>query len=166
MTRPSVDACVALGANLGDALGQLQAAVVGLAALPDTTLLACSALYRSASVGAPGPDYLNAVVRLRTGLTAPGLLVELQRLETEAGRTRSFANAPRTLDLDLLLYGQARIDSPRLTVPHPRMGARAFVVWPLRDVWPEAVDAAQLAAVADQAIERLERDWAAGRSSV
>jgi 2-amino-4-hydroxy-6-hydroxymethyldihydropteridine diphosphokinase len=106
---------------------------------------------------APGEDYFNAVAELDTGLTAPGLLNHLQQIEQQAGRERPYRNAPRTLDLDLLLYGSGRIDSVRLTVPHPRMAQRAFVLVPLAEIAPGLVSAAQLAAVAQQRIERLDR---------
>ena len=102
-----------------------------------------------------GPDFINAVVRLQTPLTAPALLDVLQDLEQQAGRERPYPNAPRTLDLDLLFYGEATLYSPRLIVPHPRWAERAFVLHPLADVSPEKVSAALMAAVADQPIEPL-----------
>ena len=95
------------------------------------------------------------MVELETGLAAPALLAQLQRIEQEAGRERPYRNAPRTLDLDLLLYGSASIASAQLTVPHPRMLLRAFVLVPLAEIAPERVSSEQLAAVAHQAIERL-----------
>lgn len=153
--REPVVAYVALGANLGDARAALNAAVEALDDLPGTRVTARSSLYRSAPVDAGGPDYLNAVVRLTTGLTAPRLLEMLQQLEQAAGRERPYHHAPRTLDLDLLLYGDARIDSPRLTVPHPRMGARAFVLQPLAEIDASLVAPEALAAVAGQRIERM-----------
>lgn len=104
---------------------------------------------------ADGPDYTNAVVAVSTTLTAPALLQVLQTIELQHGRTRNFRNAPRTLDLDLLLYGDGRINSPELTVPHPRMALRAFVLVPLAEIAPDRVTAAQLAAVSGQAISRL-----------
>lgn len=154
--RPRVRAYIALGANLGDARAALLAALQAIAALPHTQLISQSALYRSAPVQAQGPDFLNAVVGVDTTLHAPELLLKLQQIETAAGRVRPYPNAPRTLDLDLLLYGSARISSPTLTVPHPRMWERAFVLRPLADVAPELVTAAQLAALAHQRIDRLE----------
>lgn len=156
MRREPITACVALGANLGDACAAVKKAMDALAHLPDTRLLARSRLYRTAPHEAQGPDFINAVVQLETCLTAPVLLTHLQALELAAGRERPYVNAPRTLDLDLLLYGDARIDSPRLTVPHPRMWSRAFVLHPLADVAPERVGAQQLAAVQNQAIAVLE----------
>ena len=98
------------------------------------------------------------MARLETRLTAPDLLSALQVLENAAGRERPYLNAPRTLDLDVLLYGQARIDSPRLTVPHPRMWGRAFVLHPLADLAPELLTPALWAGVADQPIEALTED--------
>jgi 2-amino-4-hydroxy-6-hydroxymethyldihydropteridine diphosphokinase len=153
--RAPVVAYVALGANLGDAPGALRSAIDGIAGLPQTTLRRASRLYRSAPVQASGPDFLNAVVEVQTSLTAPDLLLALQGLERAAGRERPYPHAPRTLDLDLLLYGDARIDSPRLTVPHPRLRERAFVLLPLAEVAPGLVTAAELAAVAGQRIAPL-----------
>lgn len=155
MPRPPVRACIALGANLGDARAAVRAAIDDLGRLPHTRLLSASPLYRTAPWQAVGPDFINAVAVVETGLCAPLLLAELQALEAGAGRQRTHRNAPRTLDLDILLYGDARIDSPRLTVPHPRMWERAFVLVPLADVAPERVLPALLQGVADQAIERL-----------
>ena len=148
-------AYVALGANLGEAAAVVASAIDALNRLPDTRLEARSHLYRSAPVDAQGPDFINAVAAVSTRLTAPDLLLALQQLEQRAGRERPYRNAPRTLDLDLLLYGDARIDSPSLTVPHPRMMERAFVLIPLAEIAPDLVPAAALAAVAGQRIERL-----------
>jgi 2-amino-4-hydroxy-6-hydroxymethyldihydropteridine diphosphokinase len=158
-----VRAYVALGANLGDAASALRQAVKAIDGLPFTQVGQVSSLYKTApldtdagrEVVAPGPEYFNAVVELQTGLTAPALLDHLQQIEQQAGRERPFRNAPRTLDLDLLLYGSACIDSVRLTVPHPRMMQRAFVLVPLAEIAPGLVSAAQLNAVRAQAIERL-----------
>ena len=155
-TEPALAvAYVGLGANLGDAAATVQAAMGNLARLPNTELLRRSSLWRSAPVGAQGPDFINAVVALRTTLSAPELLRALQALEDQAGRVRPYPNAPRTLDLDLLLYGDAQIDSPALTLPHPRMAQRAFVLRPLAEVAPERVTPAALAAVVGQRLERL-----------
>ncbi|MDO9403400.1 MAG: 2-amino-4-hydroxy-6-hydroxymethyldihydropteridine diphosphokinase [Polaromonas sp.] len=163
--RDAVTGFVALGANLGDAPAALVSAVRSLRALPATRLTACSSLYRTAPVASDGaaapsstlgPDYFNAVVRLETGLTAPALLDHLQQIELRAGRERPYRDAPRTLDLDLVLYGHARIESLRLTVPHPRMRSRAFVLVPLAEIAPEEVTAADLSAVGDQVIQRLD----------
>ena len=155
MPRAAVTAFVGLGANLGDARQAVQQALIDLAHLPHSELLAASRLYRSAPVAAAGPDFVNAVAELRTSLSAPALLDALQALEHAAGRQRPYPNAPRTLDLDLLLYGEARIDSARLTVPHPRWCQRAFVLRPLAELAPQRVSAALLRAVADQACEPI-----------
>lgn len=153
--RAPVTAFVGLGANLGEPLRSLHEALAGLEGLPSTRLVRSSRIYRSAPVDAGGPDYLNAVAELETGLAAPELLAQLQRLEQAAGRERPYRNAPRTLDLDLLLYGDGRIASAALTVPHPRMRERAFVLLPLRELAPGRVDARDLAGVAAQRIEAL-----------
>lgn len=155
MQREPVTAFVALGANLGDAAGTLRDAVRALANTSGVSGVRCSRLYRSAPVDATGPDFINAVAEVQTVLTAPALLDALQAIENAAGRERPYRNAPRTLDLDLLLYGSARIVSPRLTVPHPRMAQRAFVLLPLAELAPERVTAEQLRVVADQSIEAL-----------
>ena len=154
--RDPVTAYVALGANLGDAPAALRRAMEEIARLPDTRVAARSRLYRSAPVDAAGPDFVNAVVALATRLPAPELLRQLQRLELAAGRQRAYRHAPRTLDLDLLDYGDARIDSPQLTLPHPRMMQRAFVLLPLAEIAPARVPADALAAVAGQGIQVLE----------
>ncbi len=133
--RAPVTAYVGLGANLGDPVSAVRRALSDLAQLPATRLLAASDLYRTAPHEAHGPDFINAVAALETSLNAPDLLAALQRLEQAAGRERPWHHAPRTLDLDLLLYGDARIDSPALTVPHPRWTQRAFVLVPLAR-WP------------------------------
>lgn len=156
--REPVTAWVALGANLGDARQAVLQAFEALNNLPGTRLTGRSRLYRSAPHQAHGPDFVNAVAQLDTSLSAPGLLDALQALETQAGRERPFVHAPRTLDLDLILYGQSRIDSPRLQVPHPRWRERAFVLWPLADVRPDQVSALDRARVADQSIQVLPED--------
>ena len=150
-----VVAYVGLGANLGDARATLENAFASLAALPDTRLTARSALYVTAPVDATGPDFTNAVAALDTGLPPHDLLAQLQRIENAAGRERPYRNAPRTLDLDLLLYGDERIAGPTLTVPHPRMPERAFVLVPLAEIAPALVSAAQLQAVQGQRLRRL-----------
>ncbi|WP_077035692.1 2-amino-4-hydroxy-6-hydroxymethyldihydropteridine diphosphokinase [Pelomonas sp. KK5] len=163
MSAPdSVRAYIGLGANLGDLRRTLDEALVALAALPLTELRAASGFYRTAPVDAGGPDYLNAVVMLDTTLAPEALLDALQAIEQAHGRERPYVNAPRTLDLDLLLYGDRRIVTPRLTVPHPRLHRRAFVLHPLLELTPD-LDApglgplsGHLAAVADQAITRLD----------
>ncbi|MDQ7746871.1 2-amino-4-hydroxy-6-hydroxymethyldihydropteridine diphosphokinase [Hydrogenophaga pseudoflava] len=153
--RAEVTAYVALGANLGDAARTLRDALQTLGGTPGIRMTRASGLYRTAPVDSSGPDYLNAVAEVATTLSAPALLAALQGIENAAGRERPYRNAPRTLDLDLLLYGGARIDSPDLTVPHPRMWQRAFVLVPLAEIAPGLVTGHHLSAVADQAIERL-----------
>ena len=153
--RPCVTAWVALGANWGDALAQVQRAVTALQQHPDLHGVEVSRLYRTAPHQAQGPDFINAVVRLQTPLTAPALLDLMQDLEQQAGRERPYPNAPRTLDLDLIFYGDACILSPRLTVPHPRWRERAFVLHPLLDLSPDKVPPADLEAVANQPITPL-----------
>lgn len=153
--RAPVLAYIGLGANLGDPVFALQLALRDLAAMPQLTLARQSPFYGSAPIDSSGPNYVNAVAEVSTTLTAPELLHALQQLELQAGRERPYRNAPRTLDLDLLLYGSATIDSPTLTVPHPRMQERAFVLRPLADVAPVLVEAQALARVHDQALWRL-----------
>ncbi|MES2402309.1 MAG: 2-amino-4-hydroxy-6-hydroxymethyldihydropteridine diphosphokinase [Pseudomonadota bacterium] len=159
--RDAVTAYIALGANLGDAARALRQAVAAIHQLPLTRVEKTSSLYKTAPLetgrhGAPGGDYINAVIEVQTALTAPELLKALQQLELAAGRERPYINAPRTLDLDVLLYGSSTIDSPHLTVPHPRMMQRAFVLVPLAEIAPGLAGEAQLAAVADQAIKRVD----------
>jgi 2-amino-4-hydroxy-6-hydroxymethyldihydropteridine diphosphokinase len=149
--RTEVTAHIGLGANLGDPRQALRRAMAQLGTTPGLRLLQASSLYRSAPVDSSGPDYINAVAEVATTLTAPDLLAALQAIEQAAGRERPYVNAPRTLDLDLLLYGSARIDSPLLTVPHPRMQERAFVLLPLHEIAPGLVSAEALRAVAHQA---------------
>lgn len=132
-------AFVGLGANLGEPERQLRQAFFELDAMPHTRVVKTSSLYRSDPVGYPGqPRFVNAVAQVETGLDAGRLLGELQAIEARHGRTRSFPNAPRTLDLDLLLYADAVLDLPRLKVPHPRMHERAFVLIPLLEIAPQA----------------------------
>jgi len=132
-------AYVGLGANIGNPRRQLQAALAELGALPETRLTQASGFYRSAPLDhLEQPEFLNAVVELDTDLSAAALLENLQKIEDGHGRERPFAGAPRTLDLDLLLYGGESIVTPRLTVPHPRMHRRAFVLRPLADIAPQA----------------------------
>jgi len=158
-----VRAYIGLGANLGDARAALDAAAAALAALPGTSGCARSSLYRSAPVDADGPDFVNAVVALDTALDASALLAALQAIEAAAGRERPYRHAPRVLDLDLLAHGDTRITTPALTLPHPRLQQRAFVLRPLLELAPDLVLpglgrlADHLAATADQRIERLAR---------
>lgn len=130
------DAWIGIGANLGDARAAVDAAFDALAALPDTRLTGRSNLFRTAPVDAGGADYVNAVARLDTGLSPQALLAALQALEAGAGRERPYPNAPRTLDLDILLYGDRRIAEPALTVPHPRLTQRAFALIPMLQIEP------------------------------
>ena len=155
MKKQPVSAFVALGANLGDSPATLRWALTAIAALTGTRLVRSSSLYRSAPIDSSGPDYINAVAEVATTLHAPALLAALQQIELAAGRERPYRNAPRTLDLDILLYGDASIHSPHLQVPHPRMGERAFVLVPLAEIAPDRVSQAQRSAVADQRIERF-----------
>lgn len=146
---------VGLGANLGEREAALRTALAAIGQLPCTRVTRVSPLYGSAPVDAGGPDYLNAVAELSTALAPQALLQALQAIEQAAGRERPYRNAPRTLDLDILWFGDQVIDTPTLTVPHPRMAERAFVLRPLADLAPERVDAAALQAVASQDIHRL-----------
>ncbi len=148
-------AYVGIGANLGDPVRAVTQAITDLDALPGTKLVAQSSLYRSAPVDAQGDDYINAVAGLSTSLTPHQLLAALQAIENAAGRQRPFRNAPRTLDLDLLLFDAVRMDTVTLTLPHPRMAQRAFVLVPLHEIAPQRVSAQELQAVAGQRLERL-----------
>jgi 2-amino-4-hydroxy-6-hydroxymethyldihydropteridine diphosphokinase len=131
-------AYLALGANLVDPAAQVHAGIEALAVLPDVRLLSVSSLYRSTPVGVRGqPDFVNAVVAAETVLDAHALLAVLLAIEARFGRRRDFRHAPRTLDLDLLLYGAEIIDTPELEVPHPRMHLRAFVLAPLTEIAPD-----------------------------
>ena len=150
-----VVACVALGANLGDAVATVQQSLRDVASLPQTQLLKASSLYRSAPYEAQGPDFINAVALLQTQLSPLALLHALQALEQQSGRERPYKNAPRTLDLDVIFHGDVLVQTPELTLPHPRWHERAFVLRPLAEVWPERVSAAQLVAVQDQPIARI-----------
>ncbi|MCV2216375.1 2-amino-4-hydroxy-6-hydroxymethyldihydropteridine diphosphokinase [Thauera sp. Sel9] len=159
--QPPVRAFVAFGANLGDPAAAFALALQRLAGLPGTRIAARSSLYRSAPVGVEGqPDYINAVIELSTTLAARPLLDALLAIEHEGGRRRDGHMAPRTMDLDLLLHGDAVIDEPGLQVPHPRMHLRAFTLVPLAEIAPEACipghgrAADLLPGVADQAIAR------------
>ena len=152
---PAATAFIGIGANLGQAQATVLQAMQGIGALPHATLLRRSSLYRTAPVDSTGPDYINAVVEISTTLDAHALLARLQALENRAGRSRPFRNAPRTLDLDLLLYADQAISTPSLAVPHPRMLQRAFVLVPLAEIAPQLVTARQLQAVCGQAIVRI-----------
>ena len=134
---------IGLGANLGDARATLRDALNALQALAAPGSFAASSLYGSAPIDSSGPDYVNAVVRLRTALAPHALLDALQAVELRFGRERPYRNAPRTLDLDVLLYGVAgndgglHLSDERLSVPHPRAAQRAFVLAPLAELWPQ-----------------------------
>jgi len=133
-------AYIGLGANLGDPMAQLRNAVAALGRLPGTCVAAVSSVYRSAPVGyLDQPDFLNAVAALDTRLSPQALLDALLAIEQDGGRTREFRNAPRLIDLDLLLYGERVVDEEHLTVPHPRMSGRAFVLLPLAELDPVCV---------------------------
>ena len=158
-----VTAYIALGANLGDAAATVSQAVASINLLPHCAVTKTSSLYKTAPQETlpgrdPGGDYINAVVEIDTSLPAPVLLQHLQGLEETSGRQRPHINAPRTLDLDLLLYGSGQIDSAKLTVPHPRMWQRAFVLVPLAEIAPDLVSHAQLLAVLDQKISVFDND--------
>ena len=153
--REPVIAYLGLGANLGDAHAALDAVLQQLSQAGGIEVMARSSRYRTAPLESSGPDYINAVVALRTVLSAPALLTCLQGMEAAAGRERPYRNAPRTLDLDILLYGDARMDCPTLTIPHPRMPMRAFVLVPLHEIAPHRVGAGLLHGVREQAIERI-----------
>jgi 2-amino-4-hydroxy-6-hydroxymethyldihydropteridine diphosphokinase len=155
MSATPVMACVALGANLGDAVATVQQALRDVAALPDTQMFKASSLYRSAPFEAQGPDFINAVALIQTQLSPLALLHALQALELQSGRERPYKNAPRTLDLDLIFYGDVALATPELTLPHPRWHERAFVLQPVAEVWPERVSDLQLVAVQDQPIQRI-----------
>jgi len=156
-------AWIGIGANLGDARANVLDAIERLARLPGARLLQASSLYRTAPIDSSGDDYINAVASLDTELDAHALLHALLAIEQAHGRERPYRNAPRTLDLDLLLAGdQVIMDAPTLIVPHPRMHERAFVLAPLAELAPDLVipghgDVASLLAhVADQGIARLD----------
>jgi len=158
-------AYVGLGANLGEPRATLNAALAALAASPGVSACIASSFYRSAPVDAAGPDYVNAVARLTTTLAPLALLDVLQTLEHQHGRLRPYRHAPRTLDLDLILYDSLTLSHPRLTLPHPRAHERAFVLVPLAEVAKEAGDglptlagasvSAWLTRCADQRLQRI-----------
>ena len=163
-TRPpdaGLPAYVGIGANLGDARSSVAAAGQALAALPHCRLVALSSVYRSAPIDAAGPDFFNAVAWLHTSLAPAALLAALQGIEQAFGRERPYRHAPRSLDLDLLLLGDQMLHSPGLTLPHPRLQQRAFVLQPLLELNPTLAApglgalADWLAATAGQAIQRL-----------
>jgi len=139
VAAPANTVFVALGANIGEPLRQIGAGFAALDALPGTRLMARSSLYRSAPVGyADQPDFINAVAMIGTVLDPHALLAALLSIERAHGRVRDFPNAPRTLDLDIVLYGDLVLHEPGLTIPHPRMLERAFVMLPLAEIGPDA----------------------------
>jgi 2-amino-4-hydroxy-6-hydroxymethyldihydropteridine diphosphokinase len=155
-------AWVGIGANLGDARANVLDALERLGRVPGVRLLRASSLYRSAPIDSSGDDYVNAVAEVDTAIPAHALLAQLHGIEQAHGRERPYRNAPRTLDLDLLLYADEIIaDAPTLIVPHPRMHERAFVLAPLAELVPElhipgrGRVADLLPGVAGQAIQRL-----------
>ncbi len=159
-------AFIGLGANLGDPSAAIEAALREIDALPGTVVVARSALYRSAPLDAGGPDFVNAVAEVRTALGPLEMLHALLCIEQHHGRLRSVRNAPRTLDLDLLLHGRRVMRTPELTLPHPRLHERAFVLRPLAQIAPRlrlpglGALSPWLARVATQRIEELPRDAA------
>jgi 2-amino-4-hydroxy-6-hydroxymethyldihydropteridine diphosphokinase len=163
--RPVAPAYVGVGSNLDDPVEQVRATLAELDGLPRTRVTACSSLYRTAPVGRlDQPDFVNAVARLETHLTPVELLAGLLALEAAHARVRTTPNAPRTLDLDLLLFGDAVISEPGLEVPHPRMHERAFVLLPLAEIDPAASVPGRgpvadlLAGVATQRIARIDAE--------
>ena len=146
---------MAFGANLGDARAAVLQAIQDVGALATTQLQKASSLYASAPHEATGPEFVNAVAIYNTSLPQLDLLDSLQNLENKAGRERPFPNAPRTLDLDLIWYDDLVLDSPRLTLPHPRWRERAFVLVPLAEICPDRVKVDWLNQVSDQEIVRL-----------
>ena len=157
-----VTAYVALGANLGDARAALRQARAAMDSAAHSRVIACSSIYKTPALDddavpmdPPSPDYLNAVLALETSLSAEDLLVFMQTIETAAGRQRPYKLAPRTLDLDLLRFGNLQSDKANLILPHPRMMSRAFVLLPLAEIAPEQVTPVELAAVQGQLIQRL-----------
>ena len=150
-----VSVFIGIGANLGDPAAAVRAAIAAIAAETGWQLVRQSSLYGSTPVDAGGDDYVNAVVEVQTSHLTPLQVLEiLQRIEQAAGRQRPYRNAPRTLDLDVLLYGDLQDSNPTLTLPHPRMWERAFVLVPLSEIAPQRVNLAQLDAVRDQGIWR------------
>jgi 2-amino-4-hydroxy-6-hydroxymethyldihydropteridine diphosphokinase len=161
-------AFIGLGSNLQDPLRQMQQAFVDLGGLPETQLVARSSLYRSAPLGCPDmpdltsqPDFVNAVAKIETGLVPHALLQGLLQIEHSHGRERTFRNAPRTLDLDVLLYDDVQLREHGLTIPHPQMHRRAFVLQPLLEIAPDAVipgvglASLALAECQDQILDRI-----------
>jgi len=165
------EAYIALGSNLDDPFEHLQRARGDIARLPGTALRACSSLYRTAPQGClDQPDFINAVCALDTQLSAQKLLAQLQAIEHHHGRVRSDEqNGPRTLDLDILLFGDKRMKTANLEIPHPRMLQRAFVIIPLLEIAPDLLIPREgekahpleryRAGVSEQRIEKLDISW-------
>lgn len=158
-TALATRAYIGVGANLGDTGQTLRAAATELGAAAGIHACRLAPWYRSAPVDASGPDYVNTVAAIDTSLSPWALLDLLQSIEQRHGRARPYRNAPRTLDLDILLYGELTVNDARLTLPHPRMHERAFVLLPLADLAPDLTLAQgairDLAATLDQRITRL-----------
>lgn len=158
---PTVNAYIGIGANLGNAQETVRRAIDRLSKLPESSLAQQSSLFRTAPIDAGGDDYVNAVACIKTQLDAHELLAQLQAIENEFGRERPYVNAPRTLDLDILLYGNLQIATESLVVPHPRLTQRAFALIPLLQIDPSIAipgkgAAHQFApAVAGQVIARI-----------
>ena len=164
-----VKAYIALGANLGNAAQTVREAIQSINDLPQVQVTQQSSLYKTAAMeslpGAPkSPDYINAVIEIICHQPATLLLEQLQKIEQKADRQRPYLNAPRTLDLDILLYGDAQIQTEILTVPHPRMWQRAFVLVPLAEIAPGLVSKERLEGVRGQGIERLGIDKTASEN--
>jgi 2-amino-4-hydroxy-6-hydroxymethyldihydropteridine diphosphokinase len=161
VTASPVIAYIGIGSNLGAAQDNVQRAIRCLQQLPDSKLGEVSSLFRTTPVDADGDDYINAVAQLETRLPPTQLLEHLQAIESEFGRERPYRNAPRTLDLDILLYGRQELDSVSLTVPHPRLTERAFALIPLLQIDPliaipgKGPAHAFVPAVAGQAIQKI-----------
>lgn len=161
MSTGGVIACIGIGSNLGDARGNVQRAILRLDKLTSSRLTGQSALFRTAPVDAGGDDYINAVAAIETRLPATDLLKELQGIERDFGRERPYPNAPRTLDLDILLYGEHTIVTDSLVVPHPRLTERAFALIPLLQLDPFIAIPGKgpahgfVAGVAGQAIQKV-----------
>ena len=146
---------MAFGANLGDARATVLHAIQDVGALATTQLQIASSLYASAPHEAEGPEFVNAVAMYDTDLSPVELLDALQNLENIAGRERPFPNAPRTLDLDIVFYGDLVLATSRLTLPHPRWQERAFELVPLLEISADKVPTDSLISVADQPIRRI-----------
>lgn len=157
----TVTCYIGIGSNLGDACTNVRNALVRLGRLPESQLSAESSLFRSAPIDAGGDDYTNAVARIETQLHPRALLMALQSIEHDFGRERPYPNAPRSLDLDILLYGSQALNEPDLIVPHPRLTQRAFTLIPLLQIDPFVVIPgcgpahAFVAAVSGQSISKI-----------